>query len=56
MTKLVTTLVTVILVLVALAAIGPRITQLMGAVVPLVLVVGIVVAVLRLVWFHTRRW
>jgi hypothetical protein len=56
MTKLVTTLAVVVLGLVALGAVGPRITQLMGALVPLVLVVGIVVAVLRLVWFYTRRW
>lgn len=56
MTKLISTLAIVILGLVALGAVGPRITQLIGALVPLVLVVGIVVAVLRLVWAYTKRW
>jgi hypothetical protein len=53
-TKLLSTLAIVILGLVALGAVGPRIAQLIGALVPLVLVIGIVAAVLRLVWWHTR--
>lgn len=40
--------------LLALGAVGPRIAQIIGALVPLVLVVGVVVAVLRVVWFYTR--
>jgi hypothetical protein len=56
MTKLVTTLAVVVLGLVALGAIAPRIAQIMSALVPLVMVVGIVAAVLRVVWFYTRRW
>jgi hypothetical protein len=44
MTKLVSTLAIVVLGLVALGAVGPRIAQLMGALVPLVLVVGITAA------------
>lgn len=56
MTKFISTLAIVVLGLVALGTVGPRIAQLVGALVPLVLVVGVVAAVLRLVWFHTRRW
>lgn len=54
MTKLISTLAIVVLGLVALGAVGPRIAQIMGALVPLVLVVGVVMAVLRVVWFYTR--
>ncbi len=54
MTKLVSALTIVVLGLVALGAVGPRIAQIIGALVPLVLVVGVVVAVLRVVWFYTR--
>ncbi len=42
--------------LVVLAAAGPTLTKLAGALVPLVLVVGVVVAGLRLVWCYSRRW
>jgi hypothetical protein len=38
----------------ALLAAGPALARLAGALVPLVLVVGVVTAVLRLVWFYTR--
>jgi hypothetical protein len=54
MTKLISTLVLLVVGLVALGSVGPSLTRLVSALVPLVLVVGIVVAVLRLVWFHTR--
>ena len=54
MTKLVAALAFLIAGLVALGAVGPRIAQIIGALVPLVLVIGIVVAVLRAVWFYTR--
>jgi hypothetical protein len=53
-TKLISTLAIVVLGLVALGAVGPRIAQIIGALVPLVLVVGVVVAMLRVVWFYTR--
>jgi hypothetical protein len=56
MTKLLSTLAIVVMGLVALGAIGPRIAQLIGALVPLVLVIGIVAAGLRLVWWYTRGW
>jgi|CZKG01.1.fsa_nt_gi hypothetical protein len=54
MTKLVSTLAIVILGLVALGAIGPRIAAMFAALVPVILVGGIVAAVLRVVWFYTR--
>lgn len=54
MTKFVSTIAVVILGVVAIGAVGPRIAQIIGALVPLVLVVGVVVAVLRVVWFYTR--
>jgi hypothetical protein len=56
MTKLISTLAIVVLGLAALAAVGPALAKLVAALVPLVLVAGIVAAVLRLVWFYTRRW
>ncbi len=54
MTKLISTLAVVVLGLVALGAVGPRIAEIINAMVPLVLVAGIVAAVLRAVWFYTR--
>ena len=45
--------------LVALAlvtAAGPTLVALMHSAVPLVLVVGVVVVLLRAVWFYTNRW
>jgi hypothetical protein len=52
--KLIPTVLLVIVGLVALADAGPALARLIGALVPLVLVVGVVAAVLRLVWFYTR--
>jgi hypothetical protein len=54
MTKLISTLAVVVLGLVALGAVGPRIAVILNALVPLVLVVGVLVAVLRIVWWYTR--
>jgi hypothetical protein len=42
--------------LAALAVAGPALARLASALVPLVLVGGVVAAVLRLVWTYTRRW
>lgn len=56
MTKLLQSLVVGVAGLVAVAVAGPALTKIVGALVPLVLVVGIVTAVLRLVWSYTRRW
>lgn len=39
-----------------LVSAGPVLIALLGAAVPLVIVGGIVVAILRLVFFHTRKW
>jgi len=54
MNKLISTLAIVVVGLVALGSVGPSLARLVAALVPLVLVVGIVVAVLRLVCFYTR--
>jgi hypothetical protein len=54
MTKLVSTLLVVVVGLVTLAAAGPALAKLASSLVPLVLVLGIVIAVLRLVWFYTH--
>jgi hypothetical protein len=54
--KLVSTLAVVVLGLVALGAVGPRIATILNALVPVVLVTAISAAVLRAVWFYTRRW
>ena len=56
MTKLVSTLTMVVLGLAALGAVGPRIAQILGALVPVIIVTAIAAAVLRVVWFYTRRW
>jgi hypothetical protein len=45
-----------ILGLAALVVASPTLTRLTSALVPLVLVVGIVAAVLRLAWSYTRKW
>jgi hypothetical protein len=49
-------LVLVVMGLAALAVASPVLTRLTAALVPFVLVVGIVVAVLRLTWSYTRKW
>jgi hypothetical protein len=54
--KTIWTLLLVVVSLWLLIAATPAITRLTGALVPLVLVAGIVVAVLRIVWAATRRW
>jgi hypothetical protein len=56
MTKLISTLAIVILGLVALGAVGPRIAVILNSLVPVILVTVIGAAVLRVVWFYTRRW
>jgi hypothetical protein len=53
-TKIVPTLLVVVVGLAALSAVGPTLVRVIGALVPLVLVAGVVIAVLRLVWFYTR--
>jgi len=54
MTKLLSTLVLLVLGVAAIAVAAPSLAKLVAAAVPLVLVLGIVAAVLRVVWFLTR--
>jgi hypothetical protein len=54
MNKLGSVLVTGVVGLVVLAAAGPTLIRLAHAVVPVVVVGGIVVFVLRVLWFYTR--
>ena len=55
MTKPTTFLTVAIVVLCLLVSAGPTLVALMDAAIPLVAVGGIVAAVLRLVFFHTRH-
>jgi hypothetical protein len=54
MNRLTSVLIWLVVGLVILAAIAPILLRLADALLPLALVVGIVVAVLRMVWFYTR--
>jgi len=47
---------TVVAGLLVVAALTPPLIALSHALVPLVIVAGVAVIVLRLVFFHTRRW
>jgi hypothetical protein len=47
---------TVVMVLVILAAIAPMLITLSGALLPLIAVASVAAVVLRLVFFHTRKW
>jgi len=49
-------LIVAIVALNILVAAGPTLISLVNAAVPLVIVAGVVVGVLRLVFFHTRNW
>lgn len=51
-----TLVVTIAAVLMIVAALSPSLIALSHALVPLVVAVGVVGAILRLVFFHTRRW
>jgi hypothetical protein len=53
MTRLIQTLVLAVVGLAALAAATPALTRLVGALIPLTLVIGVVAAVLRMVWWMT---
>jgi hypothetical protein len=54
-TKPISTLMVVVLGLIALGAVGPRLAVIVNSLVPLVLVATISAAVLRAVWWYTRR-
>ena len=49
-------LVTVVVLLIALAAFTPTLIALGHALLPLVITVGVVAVIVRLVFFHTRDW
>jgi hypothetical protein len=49
-------IVTAVVGLMIVAALAPSLIALSHALVPLVVVGGVVAVVLRLVFFHTRRW
>jgi hypothetical protein len=42
--------------LLLLAAITPALITLFSAVLPVAVVLGVIVVIVRLVFFHTRRW
>jgi hypothetical protein len=54
MSKAIEAIVLGIVGLVVLTAAGPTITQIIKAIIPLVCVLGIVIALLRLAWWYTR--
>ncbi len=54
MNKSTATLLLVVVALGSLIAATPTLTHLLHALPPVILVAGIVVAVLRIVWFYTR--
>ena len=56
MNKLISALSLGVVGLVILAAAAPTIVCLSNAVIPLIVVIGVVAIVLRLAWFHTRDW
>jgi hypothetical protein len=56
MTKLVSTFGLVLLGLAVLGTVGPGIAVVLNALVPVVLVAAVAVAVLRVVWWYTRKW
>ena len=56
MNKAMRTVLLVLVGLAVLAAASPALIKLTHALVPLALVLGVVVAVLRIVWAATRRW
>ncbi len=56
MNKPVVVLVVAIVALSVLVSAGPTLVALVNAAVPLVVAVGLVAAILRVVFFHTRRW
>lgn len=42
--------------LVALAVVGPALVHVISALIPAIVIVGVVVAGLRALWFYTGRW
>jgi hypothetical protein len=54
--KLTTFLIVAIATLCVLVSAGPTLVAVMNAAIPLVAVIGVLAVVLRLVFFHTRKW
>jgi hypothetical protein len=54
MTKLLQTVGLVVVGLVTIAVASPAFTNLIHAIVPLIVTVGVVIVLLRIVWFYTR--
>ena len=54
MTKLLSTVMLLVVGLAALAVAGPALGKLVSALVPFVVVAGVVAALLRWVWWYTR--
>lgn len=50
------TLGSVVVALIVLIAVAPVLLQLLGALIPLVVIAGVVIGGVRLIWFSTRRW
>lgn len=54
--KPISLLLVAVVVWAVLVSAGPTLVSLIEAAIPLIIVVGVVAAVLRLVVFHTRKW
>ena len=54
MNKLIQAMMLVLVIVGLVVSAGPTITEVIKAVVPLVVAIGIVAALLRCVWFYTR--
>jgi hypothetical protein len=54
MTKALISMVAVVLVMLAVAAVSPRITEVLGVLPPVILLITVCVALLRCLWFYTR--
>ncbi len=55
MTRFISTIAIVILGVVAIGAVAPKIATVLHAVIPVILVLGVVVIGIRVCWWYTRR-
>jgi hypothetical protein len=53
-TKAISTLAVVVVAVAAIGAVAPRITEVLGALPPVIVVITLCVALLRFLWFYTR--
>jgi hypothetical protein len=49
-------LIAAIVALCLLVSAGPTLVAVMNTAIPLIVVIGVVAVILRLVFFHTRKW